>query len=280
MESRELIRAVCEDIYNIARLKTVLYDADGRWLLSYPQTMCGFCTQIRKQKGLLEQCLNCDRTGFARSRKSGEICIYRCHMGLTEVVAPIIDDGMVIGYLMFGQVLSAGDRQNVQEKILQTKPLAEKQVLFQLLEEMEEKSDTQIRAAARIISMCACYIRLHRLLKEQRDPLALRISRYIQTHIADPALGMQGICREFAISRGTLYNLSKKNFGMGICEYIRHVRLKKAKELLETADMPVCCVAEACGFLDVNYFIKLMKKVEGKTPGQIRKNARLDKENF
>lgn len=276
MKGNELIQAVCEDLYNITGIKTVLYDADMKFIYSHPCTMSGFCIEVRKNKSFREKCLHCDRLGFEHCKKSGDICIYRCHMGLTEAVAPIIDSGIVIGYLMFGQIVSAGERPKVQERILQSSQIQEKQVFLQLLEEIEEKNNAQIRAAVRIITMCACYIRLNNILNVQKENLALHIGQYVQSNIADINLGIQSICREFSISRGTLYNLSKKSLGMGITQYIRSMRLKRAMELLNTKDVPVYRIAEECGIGDVNYFIKLVKKATGKTPKQIQAESEND----
>ena len=50
----ELIRAT-KDFYNIAGIKTVLYDADRRFLYSYPSSMCEFCEGAYSSVSVTEQ---------------------------------------------------------------------------------------------------------------------------------------------------------------------------------------------------------------------------------
>ena len=59
----ELAEAV-KDFYNLTGIKTVLYDADRKFLYSYPMNMCGFCDKIRKCKSLIEKCFEfcCENT--------------------------------------------------------------------------------------------------------------------------------------------------------------------------------------------------------------------------
>ena len=47
--------------------------------------------------------------------------------------------------------------------------------------------------------------------------------------------------------------------------------MKKAQYILENSDRKISEIAELVGYDDVNYFIKVYKKVTGKTPAQDRK---------
>ena len=65
----ELAEAV-KDFYNLTGIKPVLYDADRKFLYSYPMNMCRFCDKIRKCKSLTEKCFECDKIGFDASDKT------------------------------------------------------------------------------------------------------------------------------------------------------------------------------------------------------------------
>ncbi len=49
-------------------------------------------------------------------------------------------------------------------------------------------------------------------------------------------------------------------------EYVNRERITLAKRLLSQPEHSVSDVSELCGFTDVNYFIRMFKKVEGITP--------------
>lgn len=274
MKNIEQLRAVCEDIFQATGIRPVIYDADMRMLCAHPGGMSDFCAAVRACPGLAEKCFACDRAGFAQCRQSADICIYRCHMGLTEAAAPILDSGVVIGYLLFGQLLSRGERAAVERRIARTEEITDKAALLRRLDALEVIDEVKVRATAHLMTMCACYIRLHNLLRVQQESMAVHIADYIERRLADPALSIDEICKAFAFSRSTLYAVSKQAFAMGVTDYIRSRRVERAAALLRTSDLPLYRIAEQVGISDADYLTKLIRKSEGKSPREIRKAAR------
>ncbi|MFD1904020.1 helix-turn-helix transcriptional regulator [Paenibacillus rhizoplanae] len=86
-----------------------------------------------------------------------------------------------------------------------------------------------------------------------------KIDGYITEHIQEP-LSVPVLCKAFSISKSHLYKLSEQNFGMGIAEYIRSLRIQMAKRLLGDTDSPIYEIAEQVGIPDYNYFTKAFKK--------------------
>lgn len=269
MKDQELLKTVCSDIYAITGIKPAIYDAAMRLVYAHPLAMGAFCRAVRSDPAMAEQCLACDRAGFSQCRKTGEICIYRCHMGLTEAAAPIMDRGTVIGYFLFGQLLEESCRGRIIERI-KSGGFQNSQQLLDLLAEMEPTEEAVIRASARLMSMCASYVQLQHVVKVQHKDLALSIAEHISRNFAGE-ITMEQLCRQFGISRGTLYTISKNTFGVGITEYIRNCRIDAAVELLRSTDKPVYQVAEAVGINDANYLTKLIKKRTGRTPKELRR---------
>ena len=270
MTNHELLQGVCDDIYLATGIKPVLYNADMQMLYAHPLSMGSFCSTVRQYPGLMEKCLSCDHSGLSQCQKSQDICIYQCHMGLTEAAAPILEDGKVIGYLLFGQMISDGNQQAVCDRIDASTEVENKAALKNEISQLDVISDTKLRAAARLMGMCACYVRLHQLIRAQQESLSLPIEQYIKRNLADPELGIASICNQFNISRGKLYLLSRQAFSMGITDYIRDLRLKKAQDYLLSTNWPLYKIAEEIGIADSDYLTKLLKKTTGKSPRQIR----------
>jgi two-component system response regulator YesN len=58
---------------------------------------------------------------------------------------------------------------------------------------------------------------------------------------------------------------------MGITDYVRHARIKRAKLMLKTTDKPIAAIARSVGFGDANYFTRSFKQDVGVTPKEYRK---------
>lgn len=72
------------------------------------------------------------------------------------------------------------------------------------------------------------------------------------------------------VSAGYLSTLFKNETGQTLTEFVNRRRVKMAKKLLKTTNLQVQTIAQHCGILDVQYFTKLFKKYEGKTPKEYR----------
>jgi len=78
---------------------------------------------------------------------------------------------------------------------------------------------------------------------------------------------MASLCN---ISSSYFSKLFKKVIEDNFANYINKIRIKKAKEILETTDVPITNIALDLGFEDSGYFIKVFKKQEGITPSAYR----------
>ncbi len=87
---------------------------------------------------------------------------------------------------------------------------------------------------------------------------------------------MASLCN---ISPSYFSKLFKKGIGNNFSNYINKVRIKKAKELLETSDVPIINLALDLGFEDCGYFIKVFKKIEGVTPAAYRNEYNIGKQH-
>ena len=87
-------------------------------------------------------------------------------------------------------------------------------------------------------------------------------------------LSIEDISKELYISRSTFQKKFIEYFGMPPVEYRSKKRLKKAKLLLETTDMPIKEVSDSLGFYDIAYFYKVFKKTFAITPKEYRETKK------
>ena len=76
------------------------------------------------------------------------------------------------------------------------------------------------------------------------------------------------------ISPAHLQKLFKTETGIPPIRFIKHTRLEKAKEILETTFLRVQQIAFQVGITDQSYFIREFKKKYGVTPNQYREQYR------
>lgn len=273
MDANETLRLTCEDVELITGIKTVIYDENRKKIYASPNGMCDFCREIRRSARLLAECRRCDEYGFLQSTQKQDIHIYPCHMGLIEAVTPVTENGRPIGYLMLGQLLPAGGRQRVCERIDALHGEVDTEALHRHLDAMTETDEQHLRATARILSMSAAYVRLHEWLKERRRTVAYELERYVYEHLGEESLSAQSVSSAIGLSRTALYKVCKERFGMGVGEYLRQMRASAAIRLLRTTALPLPLVAERVGLPSAAQLTRLLKSHTGKTAKEIRQGS-------
>lgn len=106
----------------------------------------------------------------------------------------------------------------------------------------------------------------------QREALRDRIRGYVQTHLRDPALSVDGIARALNCSRRHLYNAFAGE-GESIAAYIQRQRLQACiRELQQAANpRPITDIAMSWGFGNLSHFSRVFRDRTGKSPSEFRK---------
>ena len=269
--SEKEIRKCANDFYSITHLGFELYDENKNELFRYPEKKTSFCNVIGNIPKFKSSCDRCNVYGFQKCTELRKPYIYRCHMGLTEVFAPIIENDIIIGYITLGHIIRRNDEQNIKKNI--TKKAKKLNInhteLIEALKSLVVIDEEYLVHAIRLISMCACYLYMNKLIKRYVNTIQFQIDEYIHQNL-NKDLSVDKLCTVFRVSRSKLYNISNISYGMGISDYIRDLRIDEAKKLLSTTHLPIHKIAEMEGFMDVNYFIRLFKKKEGITPNSYK----------
>lgn len=87
-------------------------------------------------------------------------------------------------------------------------------------------------------------------------------------------LSLRSISAQLRVNSNYLSTLFRRECGCTLTEYVNWRRIDRALALLRDSDQRIQEIAEACGFSDVNYFIRLFKRQTGITPGQYRAQQR------
>jgi len=274
----EKLKELMQDFYVLTHIRIVIFDDEYNEILAYPEALCDFCKLMRSNEVSLRNCEKSNLNAFNKCKSSGNLLVYKCHAGLIEATAPLKANGIIIGYIMFGQITDILDRTQATQSIYQA--CANYDILPQKLnaavKKIKYKSNEQIYAAAKILEACAYYVLLNQMITIGQEKLIHKISQYIDLNINEQ-ITAQTLCKAFHISRTSLYDLTKKHYGIGIGEYIRQKRISQAKNLLQSTDYSVNSIADKVGFSDYSYFSRVFKKLTGFSPNAFRKNINSNK---
>lgn len=99
--------------------------------------------------------------------------------------------------------------------------------------------------------------------------LTQRCITYIDFHYAEP-LSLSFFADMCHVTKSYLSTLFKKETDTNITDYIHSVRIRHALVLLNSTALPIHAIATSCGYSDINYFIKIFKRLNGNSPKQYR----------
>ncbi|MBK8955963.1 MAG: response regulator [Saprospiraceae bacterium] len=106
---------------------------------------------------------------------------------------------------------------------------------------------------------------------QAEDTFILKLRQLVLDHLAEEDYGIVHLCRAIALGRTQLHNKIKALTGQSTSEFIRTVRLNKARELLQTTDLNVSEVSYEVGISNPAYFSRIYSEEFGEAPRETRR---------
>jgi AraC-like DNA-binding protein len=111
-------------------------------------------------------------------------------------------------------------------------------------------------------------------LPKYQKPQSLNwITSYFSFHLADP-LSLDDMARRAQLSPSRFSAVFKQQFGVPPHQFLLHLRITHAQELLHNSTFTTNEIASYCGFADIHHFSKSFKKITGESPGSYRKHIK------
>lgn len=98
-----------------------------------------------------------------------------------------------------------------------------------------------------------------------------KITTAIEENISNEQFGVSELAHAMNMSRSNLLRKVKKETNLSVSQFISQVRLRRAMEMLEAADLNVSQVSHEVGFSSTSYFIKCFRERYGYPPGEVGK---------
>lgn len=110
---------------------------------------------------------------------------------------------------------------------------------------------------------------LEKQARQNSSHLINRIQQYVNTHYAQP-INNALIAGEFGYSPNYVGRLFREATGANLNDYIKDVRVARARDLLQHTSMRIADIARETGFTDAQYFSVVFKQRTGLKPTEFR----------
>jgi len=100
-----------------------------------------------------------------------------------------------------------------------------------------------------------------------------KVLDYVNENLGEPDLNVEHLADDMSLSRSQLYRKIKAITGMTATELIRKIRLKKAKQMIESGSESISEVGFKVGFSSASYFSKCFKNEFGILPTELKGNS-------
>lgn len=269
------LRRLLSNLHTLTGIWAKIFDANGQDM-DIRNDHSAFCAAINATAAGHARCQQCDVCGIreCRATETPGLYHYRCHAGLQTYLMPIIEGGVPIAYLIFGQLLDdsasaeeqwqkaagkfdwyTGDLEELHQKYLQLRRCPRK----------------EITAFAEVLEALVSYIQLEGIIRAVEYTDIQRLEIYLDRHYMEP-LSLQRIAGDLHMGTTKLCALAKQiSGGRTVTQLISLRRVNAAKKMLSSTECPICEVAETVGFSDYNYFTRIFKAATGMTPRTYRK---------
>lgn len=107
--------------------------------------------------------------------------------------------------------------------------------------------------------------------RSDKNDFIEKITLIIEENISNEKFGVSELADSIGMSRSNLLRKVKKHTDLSVSQFIRNIRLKLAKELLEDTSFTVSEISYKVGFGSPSYFIKCFGDLYGYPPGETTK---------
>ena len=244
---------------------------------------CSFCQMVRSLPGGRDSCIKSDVIdAVAIGEAYGRPFFHTCHVGLTELVVPVFYRHQMIAVVFIGQCRLEGETkfETVASRLASFG--ADTVRMEQYYKELPLVDRSQLLSAAKLLDLSLRYIvensgreALGAYFKSTRQDYVSQAIRFIEDHYLE-GITAKDVVNQVHLNQSYFSRVFNKATGMSIVDYIHHVRLTKAKSLLEKTSIPISSISVNLGYSDQNYFTRTFTRHIGQSPSEYRKSLKKD----
>ena len=106
---------------------------------------------------------------------------------------------------------------------------------------------------------------------KKEDAFVGKVRYIMEKNLENDEFNINNLCQELAVSHTQLYRKFKSISNLTVADYLKLLRLNKAKELLSSSEMNITQIAFTVGFKSLSYFSREFAHMFGKSPKEMQK---------
>ncbi len=252
--------------------------------------VCEFCMLAKRtRRGHLGCNLNKNTTNRL-ARRRGKGFVGQCHLGMTDIVEPLVYHGRTLGVFYYGSVLQEGTRPVAEQRILRyckrhtlpsgalLRQLGKAPVVTALAIKKAQAQLWLVRdLALKLVEASSVPVERYRTLlnygftskRRALPPLTQAAMAYVHRRYQD-SLEVTKIAVALQCQPTHLSRTFAKSAGYTLSEYIKRVRIDHAMRLLASEQYSVGEIGFMVGFQDQSHFGKVFRSFVNMTPKEFR----------
>ncbi|MFA7345597.1 MAG: helix-turn-helix domain-containing protein [Terrimicrobiaceae bacterium] len=260
----------------------------GRWRVH----TCAFCQFAKSRSATHGDCITNKQVCNRLATRRMEGFVGQCHLGLTDIVEPLVFKGRVLGVFYYGSVVLRGTEDLAKKRI--ERYCARRKVraapflkLLAKAPRIDRKTLERLRARLRLAAKISLQILeafglpMERYRTEfdawftsQRRfaPLAQAAIRYVHLNYRNP-IRLAEVAAHAKCHPDYLCKVLRREFRCGLGDYVNRVRVDHARRLISAGRFSLGEIAFQTGFSDQSYFNKIFKSLIGCTPGEYKESG-------
>jgi AraC-like DNA-binding protein len=146
--------------------------------------------------------------------------------------------------------------------------------LYSWAKYLQKEKHTQQPVESLLVNVFNNFLKTKPGAKKKIPAWAQELKEFIQDHM-DTNLTLKELSKDLEINASYISREFSKYFGdLSFGEYIRKLRIEKAKELIQSSQYSLTEIAYLTGFSDQSHFTRIFKQRTGKNPSAYKKTAR------
>jgi len=276
IEQFRVLKKFQHDLYQLTGLPFDFVDVGLRHSeqLQAHRVFTPFCALV-KSTPLGRKACECDeRQAVADCVKKQRCMLRRCHLGLIDIIVPVVLNARVVGLFCTGQFfyeqLTQQHFQKIQKRLadMGIDIIKARQAYFSA--PVIEKR--RVAAIMDLIQMVVGLIDTSRLqtLKTaaMHDPLRKALD-FMEAHYAEP-MTLPVAAKEAGLSVSRLAHVFKAQIGMSFTAYLNLIRVNWTKYYLTNSHLRVSETAFHVGFGNLSHFNHVFRRSTGLSPTKYR----------
>lgn len=252
--------------------------------------VCEFCMVAKRTRRGHLGCNQNKNITNRLARKRGTGFVGQCHLGLTDIVEPLVYQGRTLGVFYYGSVLREKTRDLAEARIrkycqrheLQPGPLLRQLNKMPVIKSKEiEEARTRLwlvrDLALKLVEASSVPVERYRTLlnfgftskRRMLTPLTQAAMGFVHRRYQEP-LEVARIADALKCQPTHLSRSFKKSAGYTLSEYIKRVRIDHAMRLLSSEQYSVGEIGFMVGFQDQSHFGKVFRFFLHMTPKEFR----------